>query len=345
MCVAHPFTSGMVWGLETGWATPLTEYVQFRGSPGTYTASVRVSRRLGNALGIPKRFRSTSVTIEVTDEERFEGEIPFDEPIAEETTLSPRHSSIPRPRPPIASGAPDPDTLPDLVSLPAYELSTTHNARRGIDRLNFFANEWNAGPAPLVIEGFRRNNRPLMDSYQVLYDGDEPAEWREVGTMEYHEAPQHDHWHFLDFAAYDLVDADGKRVARSGKQSWCVVPTDPIDLTVEGAEWLPGETGLASACGGPEAMWIRQILPVGWGDTYSQFQTQAINITEVPNGTYWVRIIVNPDGNIHEVTDDNNVSLRRVILGGEPGARTVRVPPIGVIDTDGVRNGGVTADR
>ena len=91
-------------------------------------------------------------------------------------------------------------------------------------------------------------------------------------------------------------------------------------------------------------MWIRQILPAGWGDTYSQFQTQALDITEVPNGTYWVRIVVNPDGNIYEVTDDNNVSLRRVILGGEPGARTVRVPPVGVIDTDGVRNGGDGAE-
>ena len=190
MCSGHPFTSGMVWGLETGWATPVTEYLQFRGTPGTYTASVRLSRSLANALGIAKRFRSTTVTIEVTDDERFEGEIPFEDDIAgEAAALSPRHSSTPRPRPPIASGAPDPDTLPDLIALPAYELSTTHNARRGIDRLNFFANEWNAGPAPLVIEGFRRTTRPLMDSYQVLYDGDDPAEWREVGTMEYHEAP------------------------------------------------------------------------------------------------------------------------------------------------------------
>jgi hypothetical protein len=186
-----------------------------------------------------------------------------------------------------------------------------------------------------VVEGFRRGSRAIMDSYQVLYDGDEPAEWRRVGQMEFHEAPQHDHWHFLDFARYDLVDADGNRVARSGKQSWCLVPTDPIDLTVEGAVWLPGETGLQTACGGPEAMWLRQILPAGWGDTYSQFQTQAINITDVPNGTYWVRIEVNPDRNLYEVTDDNNVSLRRVILGGRPGARTVRVPPVGVIDTDG----------
>ena len=51
----------------------------------------------------------------------------------------------------------------------------------------------------------------------------------------------------------------------SSKQSFCVVPTDPVDLSLDGAELRPSETGLDSACGERGALWIRETLPVGWG--------------------------------------------------------------------------------
>lgn len=225
------------------------------------------------------------------------------------------------------------DTLPDLVSAPAWQIGTEVD-EAGTDRLTFNANEWNAGPAPLVVEGYRKGAAEVMDAYQFFYrDGEEVGSTR-TGTMEYHAAPEHDHWHFLDFASYELVTPAGKLVTTSGKQSWCLAPTDPVDLAVPGATWRPEATGLDSTCGDRSALWLREVLPVGWGDTYNQTQTQAFDLTGVRNGTYQIRITANPNGTLHERTSANNVSLRTVVLGGKAGARTVQVPPYEGVDTE-----------
>jgi hypothetical protein len=225
------------------------------------------------------------------------------------------------------------DTLPDLVSVPAWQIGTEVD-EDGTDRLTFNAHEWNAGPAPLVVEGYRRGGGDVMDAYQFFYrDGKEVGSTK-TGTMEYHDDPEHDHWHFLDFASYELVTAKGSLVTTSGKQSWCLVPTDPVDLSVPGAVWRPEATGLDSACGDRSALWLREALPAGWGDTYSQHQTQAFDLTGVRNGTYQIKITVNPNGNLHERTTTNNVSYRTVILRGKPGNRTVKVPPYEGTDTE-----------
>jgi hypothetical protein len=225
------------------------------------------------------------------------------------------------------------DSLPDLVSVPAWQIGNEVD-EAGIDRLTFNAHEWNAGPGPLVVEGYRRGGEEVMDAYQMFYRNGKEVGSTKTGTMEYHDAPEHDHWHFLDFASYELVTPKGKLVTTSGKQSWCLMPTDPVDLSVKGAVWRPEATGLDSACGERSALWLREVLPAGWGDTYSQNQTQAFDLTGVRNGTYQIKITVNPNGNLHERTKSNNVSYRTVVLGGKPGARTVKVPPIEGVDTE-----------
>jgi hypothetical protein len=54
----------------------------------------------------------------------------------------------------------------------------------------------------------------------------------------------------------------------------------------------------------------------------------------VPNGTYYIEVAANPQHKIYETDVDNNVSLRKVILSGTAGERTVLVPPYEMIDTD-----------
>ncbi|MFE7507764.1 lysyl oxidase family protein [Promicromonospora sp. NPDC057488] len=225
------------------------------------------------------------------------------------------------------------DTLPDLVSAPAWQIGTEVD-EAGTDRLTFNANEWNAGPAPLVVEGYRRGAGELMDAYQFFYKNGKEVGSTKTGTMEYHQAPEHNHWHFLDFASYELVTTKGKPVTPSGKQSWCLAPTDPVDLAVPGAVWRPEATGLDSTCGDRSAIWLREVLPAGWGDTYNQTQTQAFDLTKVKNGTYRIKITVNPNGALHERTRSNNVSYRTVVLGGKAGKRTVTVPPYEGVDTE-----------
>lgn len=225
------------------------------------------------------------------------------------------------------------DTLPDLISEPAWQIGTETD-EDGTDRLTFNAHEWNAGPAPLVVEGYRKGSAEVMDAYQFFYRNGKEVGSTKTGTMKYHDAPEHEHWHFLDFASYELVKPNGSLVTTSGKQSWCLAPTDPVDLSVRGAVWRPEATGLDSTCGDRSALWLREVLPTGWGDTYSQYQTQAFDLTGVRNGTYQIKITVNPNGTLHERTRSNNVSYRTVVVSGRPGARTVKVPPYQGVDTE-----------
>ena len=90
----------------------------------------------------------------------------------------------------------------------------------------------------------------------------------------------------------------------------------------------PNEFGLGGNCGQATALWVHEQLPLGWGDTYSQtFDGQNFNVTHLPNGTYYIEIIANPEKVLHETNTANNTTLRKIILGGTPDHRTLRVPP------------------
>jgi len=54
----------------------------------------------------------------------------------------------------------------------------------------------------------------------------------------------------------------------------------------------------------------------------------------VPNGTYYVEVTANPERVLYETTTSNDVSYRKVILGGTPGHRTVKVPAWHGIDPE-----------
>ena len=76
-------------------------------------------------------------------------------------------------------------------------------------------------------------------------------------------------------------------------------------------------------------------MPVGWGDTYFQSVAgQSFDINSIPNGTYYIEIVANPEGVLHELSTANDFSYRKIILGGTRGHRTVRVPAVDGIDPE-----------
>ncbi|MYS53146.1 protein-lysine 6-oxidase, partial [Streptomyces sp. SID6013] len=97
---------------------------------------------------------------------------------------------------------------PDLRSLPAYGIVVTDGEEDipGKDYLAFSANVWNAGPAQLVVDGFRSPGKAKMDAYQYFYDAKgKQVGYTPTGTMEWDPRPGHVHWHFTDFASYRLL--------------------------------------------------------------------------------------------------------------------------------------------
>ncbi|GLF96910.1 lysyl oxidase family protein [Streptomyces yaizuensis] len=226
---------------------------------------------------------------------------------------------------------------PDLRSLPAFGVTIQQGAEMGQpgkDFVTFAANVWNAGPAELVVDGFRAKGKDVMDAYQYFHDTNgKQVGFTPAGSMEWDPREGHNHWHFVDFANYSLLKADKKQAVRSGKEAFCLANTDAVDYTVKGANWSPDNTDLTSACSGPTRVSIRQRLDVGSGDTYTQdLPDQAFDITGLANGTYWIEVKANPANRLKETSTKNNTALRKIVLGGVPGARTVKVPPIGLID-------------
>ncbi|BAC72171.1 protein-lysine 6-oxidase [Streptomyces avermitilis] len=240
-------------------------------------------------------------------------------------------------RPTGRAGVPANVPKPDLRSLPAWGIAITDGEDGdvpGKDYLAFSANVWNAGPAPLVVDGFRSPGKDLMDAYQYFYDAKgKQVGYTPTGTMQWDPREGHEHWHFTDFASYRLLSADQTKQVRSGKEAFCLANTDAIDYTVKNANWHPNNTDLSTACGEQNSISVREVLDVGSGDTYTQYRPgQSFDITGLPNGTYYIQVIANPEKRLQETNLNNNVALRKVVLGGTPGARTVTVPPHDLIN-------------
>ena len=219
--------------------------------------------------------------------------------------------------------------MPDLRSLPAWAIRVSD----GGNFLQFSATVWNAGDSPLVVDGFRREGEDTMDAYQYFFDaaGNQTG-YQQVGEMHWDGRPTHQHWHFEDFARYSLLDASQVEAVRSRKEAFCLANTDAVDLTVPNAAWNPDNTDLSTSCGDMGSLSIREVLASGWGDTYAQFRAgQSFDLHGLPNGTYYVAVIANPENRLVESSTDNNVSLRQVIIGGTENARTVTVPRVGLV--------------
>ena len=323
-CFAMPFSLGTVWGIDQGWASPLTsryggstDPVRLNGRDGTYRVRYSFPQAVIDTFGIDPADAMAKVRVTLETGRGHSSASRRAVPAQQEAA----------PRVPIDRD-PDPSTVPDLIPTPAWSIDITRT-RNGPPFLAFASNIWNAGPSPMVVEGFRRSDSNVMDAYQYFYDGATPVGRTRAGTFEFDTRHGHHHWHMDQFVRYDLLNADRTQIVRSTKQSFCLVPTDAIDLTVENADWQTDfGGGLGTACGGSDAIWIREVLPVGWGDTYYQYVAgQSFPIKGLPNGRYYVQVTANPTEEMIEASTANNVSLRRVVLRGKAGERRVIVPP------------------
>lgn len=323
-CYANDFSLGAVWGIDQGWAlAPIwMSDLSVRVPDGRYRAAVSISPRYRELFAVADEDAVVQVDVRI----RTRNGCTYCEGAAPDL-----HEARSASTPAASTTSPDPDTTPDLVALPAFGIGIRRQSGR--DYLSFGADVWNRGPASLVVEGFRAEGEDRMDAYQYFLRDGVVVGRASVGSFVFDRRDGHRHWHFRQFARYRLFDGSLATVVRSRKQSFCLAPTDAIDLTVEGAVWRTDGLGF-SRCGWDTALWIREVLPTGWGDTYYQgVPGQSFDITDLPNGSYWIEVRANPLGALFDGDPTNDAELRGVILGGTPGARTVSVPPWHGIDT------------
>jgi hypothetical protein len=321
-CTSYdPFPRGEVWGIAKGWAVDPAEedYSVFDMNIGTYHATETIFPAYRRMFHVPWRDSHATVTLHVV---KGEGCC---------LSASRQHPAASQPLPSLPqvqtlSHAPA-SALPDLVALPSWGISTSAVKKTKQDYLNFGATVWVGGNSRLDVEGFRKARSPIMRAYQYFWKNGRIVGRVRAGTMGFDSKKGHNHWHFEQFARYQLLNASKKVAVRSEKVGFCIAPTDAVNLLLQHATWQPTFIGLGGQCGSPTALWVQEMMPIGWGDTYDQSKAgQAFNVTKLANGTYYIEIIANPEHVLHEVTRANDISLRKVIIGGTPGHRTVRVP-------------------
>lgn len=339
-CYYNPYSLGSVQGIQTGWATSLmSSWVGLPLKKGRYTATVSIAEPYASSWNLAPQDSTRTIDLTVV---KGEGPIPVDRRDRADARSDP---SAPGSRPTAARDGAVPTTAPDLRSLPAWGIGLSPSG----NRITFAATVWNAGTSPLVVDGFRRDGEDLMDAYQYFFDADgEQTGYQQVGRFEWDPRPTHQHWHFEDFATYTLLDSTQTEIERSKKEAFCLANTDAVDLTVQNAVWNVDNSDLSTACGDYSSLSVREVLASGWGDTYAQFRAgQAFGIKDLPNGTYYIRVAANPQGNLVESDTTNNVALRRIVLGGKPGKkRTLTVDKVGLIDEGcAYGGGGIVIDR
>ena len=329
-CSSDPFQKADVWGIARGWAVdPFGGFgfgPGFRLALGTYRVTLTINRPYTGLLHISASDATASVTVHVVKATGCCGP-------AQHRGRAPGGPlpSLPSNVPNLAN--PPRDALPDLVPLPSWGIGTGHAGHQ--DFLNFGATVWVGGAGPLDVEGFRVHGSPVMQAYQYFWRHGRLIGRVRAGTMGFESGAGENHWHFQQFAQYRLLTSTKAVAVRSQKVGFCIAPTDAVDMLLPGAMWQPQSIGFFGACGSPTSLWVQEYMPLGWGDTYMQsLSEQAFDITHVPNGTYYIEIIANPEKLLRESNLGNDISLRRVILGGRPGHRMVRVPAWHGIDPE-----------
>jgi hypothetical protein len=207
------------------------------------------------------------------------------------------------------------DHLPNLRTRKPFGL---HVTIEGGQRLLRFTNTVaNVGQGPLELRP--ENVGDLTTAYQRIYTHDDAMQWQfkyevPIGTFIFH--PQHNHWHFEAFAQYQLFDlaADGSigtllREAED-KVSFCVADGRRVNSSLKHAALEPV---YPTSCS--QDAW--QGLSVGWADRYGwRLYGQWIDITGLPDGTYWLVSTADPTDLILETRNGDNAKAIKVKISG-----------------------------
>ena len=106
-------------------------------------------------------------------------------------------------------------------------------------------------------------------------------------------SPCHGHYHFSDYANYDLLNANGSSVVAGHKQAFCLEDFSRYDPAAGPAKYTCSNQGIS----------------VGWQDVYGSYlDCQWIDITDIQPGNYQLRVTINPLGKLTESTLTNNVA-------------------------------------
>jgi Lysyl oxidase len=222
-----------------------------------------------------------------------------------------------------------PARYPDLRTLPPTlaPQDFMFDVEDGDHVLRFTNTVWNAGEGRLELEAATTlGDNGAGTLHQNVYDapagGHRVVHRRVDGELIYH--PDHEHYHFADFASYRLLQQDGAGIYQPAgpgvKVSFCLTDNDNfMDPTV------PPRYRICNS--------ELQGLSVRWGDTYGwHLPEQWVVLPEWPmdGGEYALESIVDPDGLLDEgggSREENNDGIIYFTVADDGAVNNVRDTP------------------
>jgi len=222
-------------------------------------------------------------------------------------------------RSPVAPAQAASVTLPDMkILVPESQISIGTNAQTGVRQLQFTHVTWDAGAGPFEIDPDYDSVTGQASFTQAIYNSPSPGVWQfdhsvplaVTGTFD----PPFDYRFPLSSFTLNKVNADGSAggvMAASPKADFCITG----DTYVGGVPNAPAQTFI------PQDNCDRPSKPlgwsVGWGDEYDQTDNgQPISLAGVPDGTYILQGIADPDHVLTESDPDNNVVDTKLTISG-----------------------------
>lgn len=216
----------------------------------------------------------------------------------------------------VASGGPREMDLPNLKPLPAEELLIAPADRgSGVDTaLRFGVTTMNLGDYALELLGLPKGE-DRFDAWQCTRWAARACLLRsKAGEIVFH--ADHNHWHYDNFAVYELrrlvdgqVDMSPEGLVVEGvKASFCLQDSGTADESRR--EFPPSPRVYWGLCQG-----VFQGISPQWQDSYGpSLPGQQIVLRSVPDGTYALVVTIDPLGLLYETTRADNVSVRLLEL-------------------------------
>lgn len=228
---------------------------------------------------------------------------------------------------PTASTRPVTERLPDLVALQPYQIyegpcDAYEQVEEGAARcLRYDTVVANIGTGPLELRYRADQIGREQRVQQRIYGSDGSFRDRFADTYELH--PTHAHFHYANFAVAELWAADqygrleGKTPLRtSRKAGFCLTDSEryPIGRRPTPRRYLYPDDCYPTKIEGQQVAQING-LSRGWMDTYAADLTgQYVEISDIPDGYYVLKINIDPLGTLVESSDENNTSSTFLVI-------------------------------
>lgn len=227
--------------------------------------------------------------------------------------------SVKPPDPPV--GTP---VLPDIAPAPPLSPQLLLEDERWV--LRFSTLLVNVGDGDFVLRATRQGDTWVVD--QDVQYSEAGAEVVRTPADLVWGGDGHDHWHVRRIAINRLLPLDEGGMVRAGATGWpdAKVGFCYYDGIRQRDDAVQEAVYIRQSCGGEDDQAIGMGLSWGWGDLYPfALKGQSIDVTDVPDGRYRLRVEVDERRWFRDENRDNNVTWTDLTLAtGANGDRILR---------------------